>query len=110
RYTHRLFTEHELESCGEDPATSASGLAGRFAAKEAVLKVLDLGEVVPSWKAIEVHRGTTGRPQIILSGDAAAIAHRQGVRDMSVSLSHAGGIATAAVVARVSPRRFGGRR
>lgn len=101
RYTNRLFTDHELESCGSNPRTAASGLAARFAAKEAVLKILDTRETVPPWKTIEVQRAESGRPRIVLSGDAAELARRQGVEHLSVSLSHGGAIAAAAVVAQV---------
>ena len=104
RYTRRLFTDIELESCGENPLTAASGLAGRFAAKEAVLKILDSQDTVPSWRSIEVQRAKVGRPEIVLRGEAAELARRQGIREMSLSLSHGGGVAFATVVARVARR------
>lgn len=107
RYSHRLFTDHEIECCGDNPRTAASGLAARFAAKEAVLKILDTRETVPSWKAIEVRRTEGGPPEIVLSGEASEVARRQGVEQMSLSLSHGGGVATAVVVAQVVERRFG---
>lgn len=107
RYTRRLFTDLELDDCGENPLTVASGLAARFAAKEAVLKILDTREIIPSWRAIEVQRCSGGRPKIVLSGEAAELAHRQGVEKMSLSLSHGGGIATAVVVAQVAEQPFG---
>jgi holo-[acyl-carrier protein] synthase len=100
RYRHLLFTDSELEDCGDNLAT-ASRLAARFAAKEAVLKILNVGESVPSWRSIEVQRTNDGRPEIVLHDEAAALARRGGLGDLSVSLSHAGGIATAAVVAAV---------
>jgi holo-[acyl-carrier protein] synthase len=100
RYRHLLFTDHELESCGNNPAT-ASELAARFAAKEAVLKILDTRATVPPWRSIEVKRTAGGRPEIMLHDNAADLARLQGIHDLSVSLSHAGGIATAAVVAAV---------
>jgi holo-[acyl-carrier protein] synthase len=103
RYRRLLFTDHELESCGDGPA-AASSLAARFAAKEAVLKILDTGESVPSWRSIEVQRTASGRPEIVLHGVAADLAHRQGIENISVSLSHAGGIASAAVVAPAADR------
>lgn len=105
RYTRRLFTDHEIESCGERAPTAAIGLAARFAAKEAVIKVLSVGETAPNWKSIEVRREESGRPHIVLSGEAADLAHRQGVSNLSLSISHAGGLATAAVVAQSSTRR-----
>jgi holo-[acyl-carrier protein] synthase len=100
RYRHLLFTGDELASCGDGPAAAAS-LAARFAAKEAVLKILDTRETVPPWRSIEVQRTDGGRPEIVLHGVAADIARHQGIQNVSVSLSHAGGIATAAVVAPV---------
>jgi holo-[acyl-carrier protein] synthase len=100
RYRHLLFTDDELASCGERPGTAAS-LAARFAAKEAVLKILDIRETVPPWRSIEVKRTEGGRPEIVLHGVAADMALDQGIHDVSVSLSHGGGIATAAVVAAV---------
>lgn len=110
RYTRKLFTDHELECCGTNARTSAAGLAARFAAKEAVLKVLDTQGSVPAWKTIEVHRTPTGRPEIILSGEAAALAQSQGVGQLSLSISHGGGIATAAVVAHISQREIDSKR
>jgi len=107
RYSRRLFTIHELESCGENPLTMARGLAARFAAKEAVLKILDTRGTVPSWKAIEVRRTEGGQPEIVLSGEAAELARRQGVGPMALSLSHGGAIATAVVVAQLKKRQFG---
>jgi holo-[acyl-carrier protein] synthase len=101
RYTHRLFTDHERQSCGDDPALAASGLAARFAAKEAVLKILDSPVIAPPWRAIEVQRTESGRPEIVLSGTAAELAQSQGINSLSLSLSHAGGIAFATVVAQV---------
>ncbi len=105
RYTKRLFTEHELESCGGNFHSAASGLAARFAAKEAVLKILDSRGTYPSWKEIEVRRGEGGRPHIVLWGHAKQIARRQRIKQISLSLSHGGGIATAAVVAHAARRR-----
>jgi len=108
RYTDRLFTAQELESCGENSAAAASGLAARFAAKEAVLKVLDAQETVPPWTAIEVCRSGSGNPKIVLHGDAATLADRLGITQIALSLSHGGGIATATVVAQATDSPPGG--
>ena len=105
RYTHRLFTVDEIASCGEGPA-AASGLAGRFAAKEAVLKILDLHEIVPRWRSIEVRRSRGGRPEVALHDEAAQIARSQGIEEISLSISHGGGIASATVIAQTTPRRI----
>lgn len=100
RYRRLLYTEGELDSCGDNLAT-ASELAARFAVKEAVLKVLVSGTTTPPWRSIEVSRVTGGRPEIVLHDLAADLARNRGISEFSVSFSHAGGIATAAVVATV---------
>jgi holo-[acyl-carrier protein] synthase len=75
-------------------------LAGRFAAKEAVLKVLEVSStaVVP-WHSIEVRTGGNGVPYVVLSGHAAALAERQGIARIDISLSHDAGIAMAVAAA-----------
>ena len=107
RYANRLFTEHEVECCRGDVRTTANGFAGRFAAKEAVMKALGAGDEAVPWKSIEVRRNASGAPSIVLSGVAADLARRRGVSDLSVSLSHDRGFAVAAVVAQSTPRRGG---
>jgi holo-[acyl-carrier-protein] synthase len=103
RYTRRLSTDEEPATCGNGPAALAQGLAGRFATKEAVLKILNVGDVVPAWRSVEIRGTTTGRPEVALGGEAVALARRQGITSLSLSLTRDGGIAAAAVVATVSP-------
>ena len=110
RYTKRVFTSHELEASAGDPSTLASSLAGRFAAKEAVLKVLDVEDKVPLMRSIEIWRPAGRRPTVRLSGVAADLARRQGIDQMAVSLSHSAGVAAATVVAQVTPRPAWSRR
>jgi phosphopantetheine--protein transferase-like protein len=75
-------------------------LAGRFAAKEAVLKVLQLPTtaVVP-WQSIEVRTGRNGVPYIVLTGRALALAESQGIERIDISLSHDAGVAMAVAAA-----------
>lgn len=103
-YLTRLYTDHERESCRGDARVTASGLAARFAAKEAVIKLLDAGDDAPGWRSIEVRRARGDHPEVVLHGRAAAIARRKGVDDISLSLSHDGDVAMATVVAQ-APRR-----
>jgi holo-[acyl-carrier protein] synthase len=97
RYLERIYTRHEIESCADD-LHSAVGLADRFAAKEAVMKVLDVSDTPMPWKAIEIQTNQSGHLAISLSGVAAERARHQGVEKLSVSLSHTGRVATAIVV------------
>jgi len=85
----RLLTSAEAAYCrGKfDPAES---VAVRLAAKEAVYKALQGSESARGigWREIEVVRAADGRPDIVLSGAAAARAAELGVRRVLLSLSH----------------------
>jgi len=102
RYLRRIYTDVEIAECGGGTPGAARALAGRFAAKEAVFKVLGEFDVVPTWKEIEVRRLTTGHATVTLRGSAAELAARQGIGTISLSISQSGGIATAVVVAESS--------
>jgi holo-[acyl-carrier protein] synthase len=99
RYLDRLFTEHERASCAGPPEVAAAGLAARFAAKEAVVKVLRPAGARPAWRSIEVRRAPSGACDLALTGEAARLASEAGVTDLGVSLTHEGNIAVAVVVA-----------
>jgi len=89
RVFERLLTPGEREYCESrpDPATH---MAVRLAAKEAVYKALQGSEAARGigWREIEVVRAPDGRPDIVLSGSAAARAEVLGVRRVMLSLSH----------------------
>lgn len=107
RYVRRLFTDHEIESCGAAAprAGTSASLAARFAAKEAVLKVLEPSGSRPPWRHIEIVRRPSGACRIRLHGRAASLATTRGVHAMSVSLSHEAGVAVAVVAAACDPDR-----
>jgi holo-[acyl-carrier protein] synthase len=89
RVFERLLTPGERAYCESrpDPATH---VAVRLAAKEAVYKALQGSEAARGigWREIEVIRAADGRPDIVLSGSAAARAEALGVRRVMLSLSH----------------------
>jgi holo-[acyl-carrier protein] synthase len=86
----RLFTP------GEQIVERVESLAARFAAKEAVAKVL--GAPGLPWVEAEVVSAENGRPTIVVHGSVAEAAAAQGITRWHVSLSHDGGLATALVV------------
>jgi holo-[acyl-carrier protein] synthase len=96
RYLERVYTAGELADCAGDPER----LAARFAAKEAAIKVLQPadGEPVP-WQTIAVRRAASGAVELELTGEAAALAARAGLREIALSISHEGPSACAVVVA-----------
>jgi holo-[acyl-carrier protein] synthase len=101
RYLRRLYTTREVTDSAGVPAVQASRLAARFAAKEAVLKVLRPGADVPAWTEIEVRREPGGWCSLQLSGAARQAAAEAGVGHWSVSMSHEAAVAVAVVIATI---------
>lgn len=95
RFTARVFTPAELADCGGRPES----LAARWAAKEAVMKVLGTGFGPVAFHSVELTKSSTGKPELHLDGEARALAEARGLRSWSVSISHDGGFAVAFVVA-----------
>jgi phosphopantetheine--protein transferase-like protein len=103
RFLQRIFTPGEVAYCHAAPALMSERLATRFAAKEAVIKILRPGNVGLDWRTIEVVVDPSdGAPRLALSGVAAALARARGIRSLALSLSHEAGYATATVVASLS--------
>jgi len=96
RLKDRLFLDIETVDDGRE--ASVQTLAGRFAAKEAVIKALS-GDPGLEWHGIEVGRESSGKPVIWLHGSTAKVALQAGVRKLHVSISHDGDSAVAFVVA-----------
>ena len=66
------------------------------------MKVLNVRDLNPPWTTIEVRDGVVGVPSISLSGVAAELARRAGIGELSLSMSHDGGVAVATVIAETS--------
>ncbi len=95
RFLRRVFTPQELADAGDRP----SSLAARFAAKEAVSKALGTGIGLVAWQEIEVLRGPSREPRLVLHGAALELAENQGLTSWALSLSHTEHYAVAQVVA-----------
>lgn len=91
RFWRRVLTEGEHRYVRNRP----ENFAGRWAAKEAVSKVLGLGVRGVGWRDIEIVRLPTGAPSVQLSGRAAARADQLGMGRIAVSISHEGDYAVA---------------
>ena len=102
RYLRRIFTDHEIDSCRGEPPVVAAGLAARFAAKEATVKVLRPGGAGPDWRSIEVVRHPAGWCDLHLTGEARRLADEAGISKLALSMSHEAGVAGAVVVALCS--------
>lgn len=90
-----IFTAAEQDYC-RGKRRSAEHMAGRFAAKEAVLKAFGTGiGQRMRWTDVEIVRGSSGRPQVRLHGEVAAWVKQRGLADLDVTLAHSAGIAVA---------------
>ena len=106
RLLKRVFTPAELEYC-RDRKRELEHLAGRFAAKEAVLKVLGTGwRRGINWTDVEIRNDPSGRPRVYLSGRCRQIADERGLGEIVVSISH---IATHAIASAIGTAGPGGR-
>lgn len=97
-FLRRVYTPAEIAYCRE----RIPELAVRFAAKEAVSKALGVGiwwRGGISWLDVEVTADRLGKPQVALSGRAAAYAREQRLDGWTISLSHTAEHAIAMVVA-----------
>jgi holo-[acyl-carrier protein] synthase len=98
-FEKRCFTETEYSNAGSD-ANRIQYLAGRFAAKEAVLKAIGTGwSQGISWTDIEIQRLPTGRPSVVLSGRCQEIATELGITMWLLSISHTPSYAVASAIA-----------
>jgi holo-[acyl-carrier protein] synthase len=82
----RVFTPEEIAYC-DSKARPAESYAGRFAAREAVIKALG-GYRGKNWKDISVARHPSGAPTIALSGNAARRAQMLDVTQVLITFTH----------------------
>lgn len=98
-FVTRVYTDHEIEYC-RSRRMATQHFAGRWAAKEAVLKAIGTGwRRGISWRDIEIRNLAGGQPVAILRGGSLEAAIRRGVRCVLVSISHCRSHATAYAVA-----------
>jgi holo-[acyl-carrier protein] synthase len=104
-FTNKVFTESEVAECTKKRA-SENHFAGRFALKEAVLKVLGTGlsEGI-SWHDILTTVDSVGRPSVALRARAKEIAREKGIENILVSISHSDNYAVACAIAEGSPTK-----
>jgi holo-[acyl-carrier protein] synthase len=93
----RVFTPQERAYC-DAKARPAESYAGRFAAREAVIKALG-GYRARRWQDISVTRNPAGAPAILLAGNAKRRADALGVSRVLVTFSHEKASAIAFAVA-----------
>jgi len=98
-FLNRVFTPAEQQYCNASKKRSLEHYAGRFAAKEAVLKVLGTGwRGGIAWTDVEIVRDEAGKPTVVLTGESARIAEIKGIKQWHISISHIETHATASAI------------
>ena len=100
RFLEKVYTPGERAYC----EGRAQQLATRFAAKEAVMKLLGTGVRGVPWKDVEVVRQRGRAPEIVLHGKAKAVGDRLGITRIALSLSHSKELAIASAVGEAPDR------
>ncbi|HMA81447.1 MAG TPA: holo-ACP synthase [Candidatus Binatia bacterium] len=89
RFRARVFTADEIAYCEKKQRGKYESYAGRFAAKEAVMKALGRGwGAKVRWLDIEVVRARSGKPDIALHDKTARLAADLGIRRWALSITH----------------------
>jgi holo-[acyl-carrier protein] synthase len=98
RFLARILTPAERVYCTrrKDPLPH---IAGRFAAKEAVLKVLGTGwRGQIAWTDVEVLNDSAGQPHVSLAGHSLEVARRLGIDRILLSITHTAQYAAASAI------------
>jgi holo-[acyl-carrier protein] synthase len=98
-FIQRVYTPFEIDYCNARKAATQH-FAGRWAAKEAILKALGTGWARGlSWTDMEVRNDEAGRPSVRLGGGAREVCEKLGITDMMITISHCRTHATAFAIA-----------
>ena len=99
RFLDRVFTAAE-QKYADSNKNRIEKLAGRFAAKEAILKLIGTGwRGKIAWTDIEVINNAAGQPEVTVTGEVERITKRLGIRHISLSITHTANFAIASAVA-----------
>lgn len=98
RFSKRIFTPQEIAYC-EKSKNRSERYAARFAAKEAAFKALGTGwGAGVRWLDVEITHRPSGKPELVLTGQAHEVAQQLGVTRMEVSISHSDRYVVAVVI------------
>jgi len=100
RFLKRVFTDREIAYCQTRARQGIYQFAQRFAAKEAFSKALGVGlrQGGIRWREVEVLPDPRGKPEIQVTGRAAALCQEHGIKGMHLSLTDEDNLAVAMVV------------
>lgn len=97
-FLNRIYTDDEISYC-QKRKHCYEAFAGRWAAKEAIMKVLGTGFVRGiGWKDIEVLNERSGKPVVHIRGGAGEHASKLGIDEILITISHCKAYATATAI------------
>lgn len=100
KFLERIFTAREIAYCRRYKMRPEERFAARWAAKEAAAKALGLGIADGiRWTEFEIVNAGSGAPTLKVTGRAAVVATKAGVRRWLVSITHTESLASAVVLA-----------
>ena len=98
-FLDRCFTANVQAYAERSKKRRIEHLAGRFAAKEAILKVIGTGwRGGIAWTDMEILNHESGQPHVTLTGECDRIAREIGISRWHVSISHIETHATASAI------------
>jgi holo-[acyl-carrier protein] synthase len=98
-FLRRVYTDREIVYC-QSCKHAIEHFAGRWAAKEAILKALGSGwSRGIAWTDVEVRNQSGGAPKVHVCGHAKDLAREKGIVDIMISISHCRTYATAYALA-----------
>ena len=97
-FIQKVYTAAEIDYCQSRGRSSVQSFAGRFAAKEAILKAFGTGLRNGSMQDIEIVNDELGCPKVHLYGWFEGFAREKSVKKIWVSISHSKNSAVAQCV------------
>lgn len=98
-FLKRVYTDREIRYC-QGRKHAFEHFAGRWAAKEAILKAIGTGWTRGiCWTDMEIRRVGVGGPTVHVRGGARDAAVQRGIGDILISISHCRTYATATAIA-----------
>lgn len=101
RFLERVYTPRERADA-DAVKNRVEKLAGRFAAKEAIMKLVGTGwRDGVAWTDIEVVNNPLGQPIVALSGKVRELAEKMRLGPVTLSITHTANFAMASAVAAI---------
>jgi holo-[acyl-carrier protein] synthase len=98
-FLRRVYTEREIRYC-QARKHAIEHFAGRWAAKEAILKAIGTGwSRGIAWTDLEIRHGSHGQPRVLVCGGAKEAALQRGIANILITISHCRTYATAYAIA-----------